>query len=150
MVAGKGEARTARSRLRVTPGDEDLQTGNIKDGGGTSDAAEMSEVALDDEEEDLEGGKGGRLCATGDTVVSGLSMKLTDESLQELVAGLARQKHYILLAELEPQLWFEPFPSEAYHGMIAAQEELLRALSLMSRASIAIAQDRSRDWRVEV
>lgn len=41
-----------------------------------------------------------------------------------MVAALALQKRFLPLAELEPQLWYEPFPASAYHGMVAAQEEV--------------------------
>lgn len=41
-----------------------------------------------------------------------------------MVAALALQKRYLPLAELEPQLWYDPFPASAYQGMVAAQEEV--------------------------
>jgi len=41
-----------------------------------------------------------------------------------MVAALALQKRYLPLAELEPQLWYDPFPASAYQGMVEAQEEV--------------------------
>lgn len=41
-----------------------------------------------------------------------------------MVTALTLQKHYLPLAELEPQLWYDPFPASAYQGMVAAQEEV--------------------------
>lgn len=41
-----------------------------------------------------------------------------------MVCSLALQKHYLPLAELEPQLWHEAFPASAYQDMVAAQEEV--------------------------
>lgn len=41
-----------------------------------------------------------------------------------MVGALTLQKRYLPLAELEPQLWYDPFPASAYQGMVAAQEEV--------------------------
>ncbi|CAN0095711.1 unnamed protein product [Ectocarpus sp. 13 AM-2016] len=67
-----------------------------------------------------------------------------------MVCALALQKRYLPLAELEPQLWFKAFPASAYQDMVAAQEELLRALTLLTKSAIAVSQDRSTEWRREV
>ena len=45
-------------------------------------------------------------------------------NLHALVDALEEQKKFLPLAELEPQLWYAPFPATAYHGMIEAQEEV--------------------------
>ncbi|CAM9216113.1 unnamed protein product [Ascophyllum nodosum] len=71
-------------------------------------------------------------------------------NLHALVDALEEQKKFLPLAELEPQLWYAPFPATAYHGMIEAQEELVRALSLMSRVAIAVSEDHSKRWREEL
>ena len=47
-----------------------------------------------------------------------------EEFIQKMVTALALQKQFLPLAELEPQLWYKPFPASAYQGMVAAQEEV--------------------------
>lgn len=54
-----------------------------------------------------------------------MSCAIAVASLQQMVASLKAQKQYLPLAELEPQLWYEPFPASAYHEMVAAQEEVI-------------------------
>lgn len=44
--------------------------------------------------------------------------------LQNLVTSLAHQKQFLPMAELEPQLWFQPFDSSAYQRMVTAEEEV--------------------------
>eukprot|EP00903_Cladosiphon_okamuranus_P012797 g11961.t1 len=70
--------------------------------------------------------------------------------IRKMVGALALQKHFLPLAELEPQLWYAPFQASAYQGMVAAQEELLRALTLLTKAAIAVSEDRSTTWRQEL
>lgn len=55
-----------------------------------------------------------------------------------MVAALTLQKSYLPLAELEPQLWYDPFPASAYQGMVAAQEEVRSPIPYI-RASICLA-----------
>lgn len=39
-----------------------------------------------------------------------------------MVTALSLQKLYLPLAELEPQLWYKPFPVEAYQRVLEAEE----------------------------
>lgn len=39
-----------------------------------------------------------------------------------MVSALSLQKHYLPLAELEPQLWYKPFPADAYQRVVEAEE----------------------------
>eukprot|EP00904_Undaria_pinnatifida_P008100 jgi/Undpi1/441/HiC_scaffold_1.g00437.m1 len=70
--------------------------------------------------------------------------------IKKMEIALGFQKQYLPLADLEPQLWYKPFHASAYQGMVDAQEELLRALTLMSKAAIAVSEDHSTTWRQQL
>ncbi|CAN0136242.1 unnamed protein product [Ectocarpus sp. 12 AP-2014] len=95
----------------------------------------------------------GESAAAAATIVSTTSWGGREKeagSIRKMVCALALQKRYLPLAELEPQLWYKAFPASAYQDMVAAQEELLRALTLLTKSAIAVSEDRSTEWRREL
>lgn len=72
--------------------------------------------------------------------------------LLKLVSALDLQKHYLPVAEFEPQLWFPPFPASAYHEMISAQEEACATdyVAVACHWSCRFTVDRSFDPRRQV
>ncbi|CAM9869512.1 unnamed protein product, partial [Hapterophycus canaliculatus] len=67
-----------------------------------------------------------------------------------MASSLSLQKRYLPLAELEPQLWYKPFPASDYRRVVEAEEQLLRALTLLTKAAVAVSEDRSTKWRQEL